>query len=102
MTKFCYIYRVLYLELHIPLKITDNMFLLPRRQSLDENNYNMDFNKDEYAFILIESEEKIETKQILEKTVEIILTILSALFCNQFYYEEFQILISISVHLQFP
>jgi len=65
------------------------MFLLPRIQSLDENNYNIDFNKDEYAFILIESEEKIEIKIELEKKVELILTTLSALFCNQFYYEEF-------------
>ena len=75
MTKFCYINRILYLELHIPLKINNNIFLLPRRQLLDEKNYNMEFNKDEYAFILIESEEEIESKQILEKKIEIILTI---------------------------
>jgi len=89
MTDYCYIYRVLYLELHIPLKITDNIFLIPRKLSLDERNYNMDFNIDEYAFILIESEEEIEDKQILEKKVEIILTILSIFFCNQFYNKEY-------------
>ena len=89
MTKFYYIYRILYLELHIPLKITNKIFLLPRRQLLDERNYNIDFNKDEYSFILIESKEEIEDKQILEKKVKIILTILSAFFCNQFYSKEY-------------
>lgn len=77
------------MELHIPLKITNNIFLLPRRQLLDEKNYSIGFNKDEYIFILIESKEEIEDKQILEKKVKIILTILSVFFCNQFYYKEY-------------
>jgi len=89
MTKFCYVYRVLYLELHIPLRINNNIFLLPSMQLLNERNYNMNFYKDEYSFILIESEKEIEDKQLLEKKIEIILTILSLLFCNQFYSQEY-------------
>jgi len=77
------------LELHIPLKINNNVFLLPRKKLFNQIDYNIDFNKDEYAFILIESEEEIESKQILEKKIEIILTILSVFFCNQFYYKEY-------------
>lgn len=88
MGKSCYIYRVLYLELHVPIKINDTISLLPRESSLDEKNYNIDFNKDEYSFILIESEEEIKDKNLLQKKVELILTILSAFLCNQFYCKE--------------
>jgi len=60
MKKFCYIYRILYLELHIPLKITDTIFLLPKSSSLDKNNYIINFNKNEFSYILIESEEELK------------------------------------------
>ncbi len=88
MTKFRYFYRILYLELHIPLKITDLIYILPRESSIDNRNFSIDFNKDHYSFLLIESDKELEDKS-LQNIVELVLTILSAFLSNQFYYKEY-------------
>ncbi len=88
MTNFRYFYRILYLELHIPLKITDLIYILPRESSVDNSNYGIDFNKDAYSFLLIESNKELEDN-FLQNMVELVLTILSAFLSNQFYYKEY-------------
>ncbi|KKN38940.1 hypothetical protein LCGC14_0748430 [marine sediment metagenome] len=87
MKKIFYLYRVLHLEIHIPLKITDEIHILPNPTSLDTKNYNIKFNKNEYSFILIESENLMLEKAEIEKRVTIIYTILASFLCNQFYLE---------------
>ena len=89
MKKFFYLYRVLHLEIHIPLKITDKIHILPNPTSLDAQNYNIKFNKNEYSYILIESENLMLEKAEIEKRVTIIYTILASFLCNQFYLENY-------------
>ena len=77
------------MEIHIPLKITDEIHILPNPKSLNENDYNIKFNKNEYSYILFESQDLMLEKVEIDKRVEIIYTILATFLCNQFYFENY-------------
>ncbi|KKN15116.1 hypothetical protein LCGC14_0989240 [marine sediment metagenome] len=70
MVKFRYFYRILYLELHIPLKITDLVYILPRESSVDNKNYCIDFIYNYYVRSVIEVKGEIWDKIKSEEFVK--------------------------------
>ena len=86
---FYHLYKIIYLEIHIPIKITDSIFLLPHKDSLKENDYHFSFNKEDYSYLLIVSKEKEEVPLCDEEKINRVKTILSLILANQFYNTEY-------------
>lgn len=86
---YYHLYKILYLEIHIPIKITDSIFLLPHKDSLNESDYRFSFNKEEYSYLLIISKEDEEVPKCDEEKINRVKTILSLILANQFYNTEY-------------
>jgi len=86
---FHHLYKIDCLKIHIPIKITENMYLLPRKESLEDKNYQILFNKEEYSYLGIISENKEEVPTCDQNSIELIKSVLSLLLANQFYNKEF-------------
>lgn len=87
--SFYHLYKILYLEIHMPIKITDSIFLLPRKGSMNENNYQFAFNKEEYSYLLIVSKKLESVPSCDKQEIETVKTLLSLLLANQFYNTEY-------------
>jgi len=86
---YYHLYKIIYLELHIPIKITDSIFLLPHKDLLNERDYRFSFNKEEYSYLLIVSKEEEEVPKCDEEKINRVRTILSLILANQFYNTEY-------------
>lgn len=86
---FHHLYKINCLEIHIPIKITENMYLLPRKEVLNDKNYQITFNKEEYSYLFILSENREDVPTCDQNRIEMIKSVLSLLLANQFYTKEF-------------
>jgi hypothetical protein len=65
------------------------MYLLPRKEVLNDKNYQITFNKEEYSYLFILSENREDVPTCDQNRIEMIKSVLSLLLANQFYTKEF-------------
>jgi len=94
MKEHFYVYRIIYLKTHRPIKLTENILLCPnyienkeRKDSKFTLSYNVECDVNSFSYLIIKKEKIIQDNE-LKKDIELILSLFSILLSNQFYYKE--------------
>ena len=84
MKKHTYIFRINYLEVRTPIKISETIFILPGNYELSQDedlNFDISFQFNKYSYIFLERDNNLEENE-LKKESRLIFALISLLLSN--------------------